>query len=427
MSQKQAEKKNTSFSVYEFDRSLARSFAVIRKELPSETQDLIIEYDKIMARQSISKAARRIHVQALLNLSRLLQKSWKDITEKDIDDLAFKIMETYADERGQETWSSFDLKKVLKIFVRWLKLGSRDFKEVGDPVETKNVKLRPVRDTLSREDLVTESDLTRLLHACGENARDRAFIDCHYEAGTRPGEILNLQIKHVKFDKYGAILKVDGKTGTRNVRLIKSVPNLANWFNVHPYKENPDAPLWIMVKKEKFGKPLTYAAASKMLKIRCEKAEITKRINLKIFRHSEATETANFLTEAQLRKRHGWSNTSKMPARYVHMVNADVENAILDHYGVKREEEDPINIPKLCSICNTPNSFDSKMCSKCGKPLALEVALDVEEKEKREKENLQDTLETMKQNQIQLEEKYNDLKDVLDLYMESENYPPPRI
>jgi hypothetical protein len=69
-----------------------------------------------MARQSISKATRRIHVQALLNLSRLLQKEWSEISKKDVDDVVFKIMDTYADERGQETWSSFDLKKVLKIF-----------------------------------------------------------------------------------------------------------------------------------------------------------------------------------------------------------------------------------------------------------------------------------------------------------------------
>ena len=205
------ETKNVTSEIYEFDKSLQRSFNVIKKELSKDTQELIIEYDKVMARQSISKAARRIHVQALLNLSRLLEKDWREVTKKDIDDLVFKIMDTYADERGQETWSSFDLKKVLKIFFRWLKLGTRDFKEVGDPTETKHVKLRPVKDTLSREDLITESDLSRLLYACGENARDRAFIDAHLEAGTRPGEILNLQLKHVVFDKYGAILKVDGR------------------------------------------------------------------------------------------------------------------------------------------------------------------------------------------------------------------------
>lgn len=251
--------KRPDSEIYEYDRVLQRTLVVIKKELSSENVRVITEYDKAMTRLSISKAARRIHVQALLNLSRLLQKDWKDATKKDVDELVFRIMDTYANSRGQETWSSFDLKKVLKMFFRWYKLGSRDYREVGDPPETAQVKLKPVRDTLSREDLVTESDLTRLLHACGENARDRAFIDVHYEAGTRPGEILNLQLKHVMFDKYGAVIKVDGKTGSRNVRLVRSVPNLANWCNVHPFRENQNAPLWIMLKKERYGSHLSYS------------------------------------------------------------------------------------------------------------------------------------------------------------------------
>jgi len=59
------------------------------------------EYDKSMTILSISKAARRIHAQALLNLSRMTKKDWKDVTKKDVDDLVFRIMDSYADERGQ--------------------------------------------------------------------------------------------------------------------------------------------------------------------------------------------------------------------------------------------------------------------------------------------------------------------------------------
>jgi len=139
----------------------------------------------------------------------------------------------------------------------------------------------------------------------------------HAEAGTRPGEILSLSIKHVIFDEYGAIIKVDGKTGPRPIRLVKSTPNLSSWINVHPMRDNPDAPLWINTSPKKFGEPLSYQASYQMVKRRCQIAELPKNVNLKLFRHSEATSSANFMTEAQLRKRHGWSNTSKMPARFV--------------------------------------------------------------------------------------------------------------
>jgi len=185
MSQKQVQTKKISADIYQIAETIKRIENTIKNELSPNNSKLILEYDKEMVRQSISIAARRIHLRALLNLTRILKKDWKDVTKKDIDDLVFQIMETYSDERGQETWSTFDLKKVLKIFFRWYKLGSRSFKDVGDPPETKQVKLKHVRDSLSREDLITDDELKKILKACGENQRDRAFIDCHSEAGTR--------------------------------------------------------------------------------------------------------------------------------------------------------------------------------------------------------------------------------------------------
>jgi len=50
---------------------------------------------------------------------------------------------------------------------------------------------------------------------------------------------------------------------------------------------------------------MTYSTAARILQKRKEKAEIMKRLNLNLFRHSEATRTAKFMTDVQLRKRHG--------------------------------------------------------------------------------------------------------------------------
>jgi len=381
VSQKQVQSKQISADIYQIAETIKRIENKIKNEFSPDNAKLILDYDKEMARQSISIAARRIHLRALLNLTRMLKKDWKNVTKKNIDDLVFQIMETYSDERGQETWSTFDLKKVLKIFFRWYKLGSRSFKDVGDPQETKQVRLKHVRDSLAREDLITDVDLKEILKACGENQRDRAFIDCHSEAGTRPTEILSLQIKHVKFDKYGALLHVDGKTGSRPIRIIRSVPNLSRWLDVHPFKDNSNAPLWIALKKEKFGNPLSYRSATKMVQSRSKMGGITKKINLKLFRHSEATETAKFMTESQLRKRHGWSSNSRMPERYVHIVNSDVDEALFEHYGIKKPKNPDKKTPRICTICKNPNSFDSTICSQCGKPLDLETAINEEEKQ----------------------------------------------
>lgn len=204
-----------------------------------------------------------------------------------------------------------------------------------------------------------------------------------------------MQIKHVKFDDYGAKLHVDGKTGPRTVRLVKSTPNLASWLDVHPFKNHPDAFVWINLDKNRYGEQLNYAAARAMVSRRASMANLEKRVNLNMFRHSEATNSAKFMTEAQLRKRHGWSPESKMPAKYVHLINADVDEAIFDHLGIKKLEKEEKKLPKICNICEVPNAFDSTICSKCGKPLDLATSIELDEKNQEQIKKQNEKIESL--------------------------------
>jgi site-specific recombinase XerD len=62
--------------------------------------------------------------------------------------------------------------------------------------------------------LISPQEKKKLVDAC-TNLRYKALIDSHYEAGTRIGEILSVQIKHVKIVRFGKgvyyELAVDGK------------------------------------------------------------------------------------------------------------------------------------------------------------------------------------------------------------------------
>jgi hypothetical protein len=126
-----------------------------------------------------------------------------------------------------------------------------------------------------------------------------------------------------------------------------------------------------------------------MVRRRCRQANLPKRVYLNLFRYSEATQTAQFMTEAQMRKRHGWTPYSKMLGRYVHLVNADVDKAVLAHHGIVEIDEDKPKLPKKCTICEMSNSPESKLCTKCGKPLDIETALEIEEKYESEKQEMQ--------------------------------------
>ncbi len=401
---KQKTLQSDSFSVYDYDKRIKATYNLIQKELSPENSDLITNYDMIMIQEQISKAARHKHLQTLLNLSRMLDKNWNNATKFDIANLVKDVVDTYADPRGKETHSSHDHKKILKIFFRWLKLGSRSKNDVGDPVETKHIKVKRVPNSLTREDLLTPDDRKKILDGCNGNPRNEALIDCVIDAGPRAGEILNLKIKHVSQDKYGFTLKVDGKTGQRPIRIIEAAPKLALWMTNHPFKNNREAPLWPQFTKNNYGKPLTYSAARQVLVRAVENAKrkherFDKKITFTLFRHSAATKTVNFMTQSQMTKRHGWVGDSKMPDRYTHIIDSDVDKAILKHHGIEFDDkENKPKTPKICNICEMPNSPESNTCSKCGKPLDLKTAMELEEKEREEKESLQKRMKQLEKN-----------------------------
>lgn len=142
MIQKKKNQNENSISIYNYDYYLRQTWKLISKELSENNVKLIAKYDRVMVNSSLSKGTRQKHLKMLLSLSRLLQKNWENITKIDVEDLVFKIMNRYGDSNGQETNTTWDHKKVLKIFFRWIKFNSRSKEEVGDPPETKWIKIR---------------------------------------------------------------------------------------------------------------------------------------------------------------------------------------------------------------------------------------------------------------------------------------------
>jgi len=95
------------------------------------------------------------------------------------------------------------------------------------------------------EDMLTAEDIKKLIKAT-DKPRDRSLVAVLYESGCRIGELLSMRIKHIQFDKYGAILLLNGKTGSRRVRIVFSSPYLKEWINKHPLADDPEAPVWVL-------------------------------------------------------------------------------------------------------------------------------------------------------------------------------------
>ena len=206
-----------------------------------------------------------------------------------------------------------DYKVSIRKYFQWL-IGYDE--ETGEfPDEVRWIKPENKKTRLLPEALISEEELNKLAQDA-ENLRGCAFVLLDYESGGRIGEILSCLIKHVTFDKYGSVLLVDGKTGPMRIRLISCVPALAQWLSVHPFRNDPNPPLWVGLGTVGRNEPLSYNGARAMLGRLVKKAGLNKRIYSHLMRQSRATELATFLTDAQMDEVLGWVQGSDRTATY---------------------------------------------------------------------------------------------------------------
>jgi len=362
--------------------------------LSQKNLQLLYDYNDDMIIHSMADNTRYKNLNHYSLLTKMLQKDWIDVTEKDLRELVAKIMIKHS-ENGKETGYTFVLKLSIKSIVRFVKLNSRSKPADGELPMIKFINPKPPKDKLTREDLPTDAELQKILSACADSSRDKAMISVQAEAGTRVGELLALKIKDFTLDKFGGIIKVDGKTGVRSIRIVKSVPALTKWLNDHPYKDNRDSPMWVYISlSDTFGDPINYAGFNSILRKRIRQAGITKRIHSHLFRHKEITDLANKLTETESRMRHGWEKNSLMPARYTHLNQEDLDEKMLGIMGVKTPKEEKESLQE-CTFCKIQYPIETRFCDNCSRPLNITDALEMEKEQEEKTRSL--ILETMRQ------------------------------
>jgi site-specific recombinase XerD len=242
-----------------------------------------------------------------------------------------------------------------------------------------NIKTKPPKNNLPVDELILPEDVKNLVDSANTQ-RNRALVMLLWDSGARIGEILGLNISHVSFDKYGAVLIVSGKTGMRRIRLIDSVPDLQLWLNQHPDRDNPQAPLFVTDRKQrgKF-KRLDPQSVNTLLIGLAEKAGVKKKVHPHAFRHGKLTDLAKCgFNEMELRIFAGWEKSSAMPATYLHLSGADIEKKILLKGGIieddTKEKEETLK-PVECPRCHTKNPSGARYCSTCSMIIDQKTAL----------------------------------------------------
>jgi len=176
------------------------------------------------------------------------------------------------------------------------------------------------------------------------------------DSSARPHELLRLKVKDLMYKsvdgkQYAEIL-VNGKTGSRHIPLINSIPYIREYLmSEHPMPNNPEASLISGVGKS-YGKHLTVTGLDSIYrdyKISyfpkliddnyINVPEEDKRAIIKLLkkpfnpytrRHTALTDKSKFLKESVLRQLAGWSSLSDMPEICVHYFGNESSDSILE-------------------------------------------------------------------------------------------------
>jgi len=254
------------FDIHHHKRTLEAKLRWLNKtdDVNSADKQLILEFYKDSVARGLSITRNIKYLILLSQLSRMLKVGFKNAGKAHIKDLIVGIEQSkYSD------WSKKDYKVAIKRFYKWLKGKDEEY-----PEEVKWIKtgFRNSKHKLP-EELLNEEEINKLAEQA-THPRDKAFVQILYESGCRIGELLTVRIKNVNFDEYGATLRVTGKTGDRRVRIVASAPSLAGWLDIHPKRNDPDAPLWLSRASKTNLLPFNYSTANVLLRRLAGKAGI---------------------------------------------------------------------------------------------------------------------------------------------------------
>jgi hypothetical protein len=239
-------------------------------------------------------------------------------------------------------------------------------------------------------------------------------------------KIKDIVIKNVGTKQYAEVL-VNGKTGSRHLPLIDSLPYVKEWLDQHPQRNNKNAYLICTLIRNNVGSRLTrdgllhiYTRHYKekyfpmLLRSSTISNEDKQKIrdllrkpwNLYIRRHSSLTQKSKYLKEHILRQHAGWSPRSQMHLKYVHYFGNESSESILQEYGIlpKDNQEADVLRPKQCPNCQEYNRPDQKFCVKCRLVLSVEAFQDTLEEQRTKDEQIQDLLNFKEEMQVLLDE-----------------------
>jgi integrase/recombinase XerD len=403
-----------------------------RNRLSKENAITICEYVIAMKREVNPRLSyKRYTIQFLSELSRAvgIEKKFIDMNRDDVLCYLDKCRKPENEDPLHKWIGSYNVKLVaLSRFFKWLYYPNiedpRKRSELstleGKPDCIIGIKRLKRKEGYKPSDLWTQEDDLLFLKWV-TNKRDRCYHTMARDLSARPHEILNLKIRDIVFKTAGnkqyAEVLVNGKTGSRHIPLIQSIPYVKEWLSNHPNRNNPNSPLFISLARNSMRKQLSVTGLDEIYKDYKEKffpklledstlsvedkekvkGLLAKPFNPYIRRHSALTEKSTKLKSSTLNQHAGWTATSNMAQKYIHYFGNESSESLLEAYGIVTKNNIPIDTlnPKICPNCNEGNTQDAKFCSKCKMIMSFDGYQEVLQEQQEKDKDLQSVKERM--------------------------------
>jgi integrase len=387
-------------------------------EQVSKANSIIIA-DYISAQKTevnIADTYRANIITTLITLSKFLNnKPFKNIIREDILSYLDNLRKPEVSDPLHRWIGSYNEKRqCLAKFFKWLYNPDVEAGKRQKPAVFENIPSlkRKEQSIYKPTDIWNREEDLLFLRYC-PNRRDRCYHAISRDASGRPHEVLGIKVKDIHFrvtpdGKQYAEVIMNGKTGTRAIPLIDSIPYLKDWLDNHPQPGNANALLIPSLNHATFGKKMGHNAIDaiyhryktqlfpKLLEDPNVSPEDKQKIkellkkpwNPYIRRHSALTEKSLVLKEHTLRQHAGWSPRSHL--KYVHYFGNESNDSILEAYGIIPKDKRLSNVlkPKQCPNCREPNKPDSKFCAKCRMVLTYDAYSETLESEKQKEDKL---------------------------------------
>jgi len=337
-------------------------FHKILLELPKQNSAYIIDYviNDLKRENNASVNYVRMNIYAIVDLDKYCKKQdFRKVTKEDVLTYLDSLKKAETQDPMHKWIGTHSLHRVIIIkFFKWLYYSDIEPKKRPKPNIVENIPKYKRKETsiYKPTDLWSTEDDLLFLKYC-PSKRDRYYHTISRDLSCRPHEILNLRIKDVVFKsttdaKQYAEYLVNGKTGSRHIPLISSIPYIKDWLESHPQRSNSNAFLIPNLSdRGKLGKlgpnglRQIYKNYKTKLFLRLLETDIPegdkrhvkdllrKPWNPYIRRHSALTEKSRYLKEHVLRQHSGWSKNSQMHLKYIHYFGNESSESILESTG----------------------------------------------------------------------------------------------